>query len=297
MGGLRKYMPITFCDVHDRLARARRASSRSPGSGRRTRSSSTAGETGYTALPGRRPRRGVPDRGLHDPLPCTSRSSASTAATASRTSRRRRITVPLIMLAVASRRRRVPERGRRSASRSSRVVRSRRLAPRARASRLRLRQGRHLGDDRRRSASASPPTSGSSARSWARSRASRSATRSRSAGYTFLENKYYLDDLYENVIVGGIKGPDRARPAYWVNQHVIDGVVNGDRPRHGRGGPRFTYDVIDQKVVDGAVNGLAETTGETRWSPPLRPVGTRAALRATLFAAVGALSLALWLVY
>ncbi len=33
------------------------------------------------------------------------------------------------------------------------------------------------------------------------------------AGYRFLENKYYLDDLYDNVIVGGIKGPDRPAPA------------------------------------------------------------------------------------
>ena len=31
------------------------------------------------------------------------------------------------------------------------------------------------------------------------------------AGYTFLVNKYYLDDLYEDVIVAGDQGPDRAR--------------------------------------------------------------------------------------
>jgi NADH-quinone oxidoreductase subunit L len=115
------------------------------------------------------------------------------------------------------------------------------------------------------------------------------------AGYRFLENKYYLDDLYENVIVGGIKGPV-AQASYWVNQHVIDGVVNAI----GRGtavAARETYDVIDQKVVDGAVNGLAETTGETGGLLRYVQSGRVQRYALTLFAAVGALSLALWLVY
>ena len=79
------------------------------------------------------------------------------------------------------------------------------------------------------------------------------------AGYRFLEKKYYLDDLYENVIVAGIKGPI-ARASYWFNQHAIDGVVNGA----GRGAAaagRFAYDVFDQEVVDGAFNDLANETG------------------------------------
>jgi NADH-quinone oxidoreductase subunit L len=115
------------------------------------------------------------------------------------------------------------------------------------------------------------------------------------AGYRFLENKYYLDDLYENVIVGGIKGPV-ARASYWINQHVIDGVVNAI----GRGtavAARETYDVIDQKVVDGAVNGLAETTGETGGLLRYVQSGRVQRYALTLFAAVGALSLAIWLVY
>jgi len=115
------------------------------------------------------------------------------------------------------------------------------------------------------------------------------------AGYRFLENKLYLDDLYENVIVGGIKGP-LAHASYWVNQHVIDGVVNAI----GRGTTivaRETYDVIDQKVVDGAVNGLAETTGETGGLLRYVQSGRVQRYALTLFAAVGALSLALWLVY
>ena len=64
---------------------------------------------------------------------------------------------------------------------------------------------------------------------WSRARArtaSPSATRLARAGYTVLENKYYLDHLYTDIIVGGVKGPI-ARAAYWFNQNVIDGVVNG----------------------------------------------------------------------
>jgi NADH-quinone oxidoreductase subunit L len=72
-------------------------------------------------------------------------------------------------------------------------------------------------------------------------------------GFTFLENKYYLDRLYTDMIVGGIKGPV-ARTAYWVNQNIIDGVVNG-AAAVSRAVANFTYDVIDQKIVDGAVNG------------------------------------------
>jgi NADH-quinone oxidoreductase subunit L len=81
------------------------------------------------------------------------------------------------------------------------------------------------------------------------------------AGKRFLVNKYYLDDLYEKVIVGGIKGPVAAG-AYWFNQNVIDNVLNYT----GRGAQalgRVTYDYVDQKGVDGLVNGLATLTGES----------------------------------
>jgi NADH-quinone oxidoreductase subunit L len=80
------------------------------------------------------------------------------------------------------------------------------------------------------------------------------------AGKTLLVNKYYLDDLYTGVIVGSVKGPV-ARAVYWVNQHVIDNVLNWS----GRGAQalgRATYDRLDQRIVDGAFNGLAVGTGE-----------------------------------
>ena len=79
-------------------------------------------------------------------------------------------------------------------------------------------------------------------------------------GYHVLENKYWLDRLYTDMIVGGIKGPV-ARAAYWVNQRVIDGVVNSVGIG-SRAVARFTYDVLDQKLVDGVVNGAGYTAEE-----------------------------------
>jgi NADH-quinone oxidoreductase subunit L len=115
------------------------------------------------------------------------------------------------------------------------------------------------------------------------------------AGYRFLEKKYYLDDLYEKIIVYGIKAPI-ARITYWFDQHVIDGVVNGVG-RGARQTARATYDLVDQRVVDGAINGLAETTGDTGGLLRYVQSGRVQRYALTLFAAVGALSLALWIVY
>ncbi|HSH61301.1 MAG TPA: NADH-quinone oxidoreductase subunit L [Acidimicrobiales bacterium] len=72
-------------------------------------------------------------------------------------------------------------------------------------------------------------------------------------GYRILEEKYGLDRLYTNGVVGAIKGPI-ARGAYWFNQRVIDGVVNGVGIV-ARGIARFVYDTVDQKGIDGLVNG------------------------------------------
>jgi NADH-quinone oxidoreductase subunit L len=80
------------------------------------------------------------------------------------------------------------------------------------------------------------------------------------AGLTFLDNKYYLDRLYTDGVVGSIKGPI-ARGAYWVNQNVIDGVVNGAAWVALRTAG-FVYNVIDQKIVDGAVNGAGWSAEE-----------------------------------
>ena len=82
-------------------------------------------------------------------------------------------------------------------------------------------------------------------------------------GYAFLVNKYYLDDLYEKVIRDGIKGPI-ARAAYWFNQHVLDGVVNG-AAAVAKGTGNFVYKYIDQGGIDRAVNASgagAEGSGQ-----------------------------------
>ncbi len=111
------------------------------------------------------------------------------------------------------------------------------------------------------------------------------------AGYGFLFNKYYLDFLYEQGVVAGISGPV-ARAMNWINQNVIDGIVNGV----GKGAVKAaeaTYDILDQGLVDGVVNGagtVTEGSGEA-----LRPVqsGKVSFYGALLFgaAAVGALIL------
>ncbi len=72
-------------------------------------------------------------------------------------------------------------------------------------------------------------------------------------GHTVLLNKYYLDHLYTGVIAGGTKGPV-ARAAYWFNQHVLDGIVDG-LGRASVRGAGWTYKYIDQGIVDGTVNG------------------------------------------
>jgi NADH-quinone oxidoreductase subunit L len=111
------------------------------------------------------------------------------------------------------------------------------------------------------------------------------------AGYAFLWNKYYLDALYENVIVAGIKGPI-ARMSYWFNQAVLDGVVNGVGVGARKTGT-WVYENIDQTVVDGIVNAsgtAAEGSGQA-----LRPIqsGKVQQYGALLFgaAAIGALIL------
>jgi NADH-quinone oxidoreductase subunit L len=76
---------------------------------------------------------------------------------------------------------------------------------------------------------------------------------------TVLQNKYYLDDLYEGVVVPTFR--DRlAAASYWLNDNVIDRAVYLTGAGMSRLG-KSTYDV-DQKGIDGAVNGIG---GGMRW--------------------------------
>lgn len=79
-------------------------------------------------------------------------------------------------------------------------------------------------------------------------------------GKKILVNKYYFDYLYEEVIVNFVKHPF-ARGVNWVNQNVIDGVVN----LVGTGGvasAKWVHKNIDRAIVDGTVNGVARTADE-----------------------------------
>jgi NADH-quinone oxidoreductase subunit L len=80
-------------------------------------------------------------------------------------------------------------------------------------------------------------------------------------GHTFLDRKYYLDDLYEKVVVHAVAHPI-AKAAYWFNQHVIDAIVDGFGRATTRVG-RWIYRNIDQRVVDGAVNASGTAASET----------------------------------
>ena len=81
------------------------------------------------------------------------------------------------------------------------------------------------------------------------------------AGKRVLENKYYFDWLYTDVITGFVKGP-LANATNWFNQHVVDGVVNGVG-RGAVGAGQWVYKNVDQKVVDGTVNGIGAGAGAT----------------------------------
>ena len=111
------------------------------------------------------------------------------------------------------------------------------------------------------------------------------------AGYTFLDNKYYLDDVYTDGVVGSIKGPI-ARAAYWVNQNVLDGVVNAAGIGAVAVG-RFVYNYIDQGLVDGIVNGTGLVSEESGGVLRLIQSGRVQQYAAVFFAAVVAFAVAL----
>lgn len=75
--------------------------------------------------------------------------------------------------------------------------------------------------------------------------------------YVFLINKWYFDDLYNKVVVGGTLLISRM--AAWFDLHVIDGIVNGSA-RLTRAWS-FASGKFDNYVVDGLVNFSAFFTG------------------------------------
>jgi NADH-quinone oxidoreductase subunit L len=93
-------------------------------------------------------------------------------------------------------------------------------------------------------------------------------------------DKYYIDEIYQATIVRGSLWLSQA--AYWFDQNVIDGVVNGI----GWLGRAVAYidAAIDKYLVDGAVNALADATMES--GRTLRRAQT-GQINAYLFGALG----------
>ncbi len=80
-------------------------------------------------------------------------------------------------------------------------------------------------------------------------------------GHAFLKNKYYLDHLYEDVIVAGVKGPI-ARAAAWSNKRILDNVIDTAGKTAVSSG-KFIYDKIDQGLIEGLVNGSGSLSTES----------------------------------
>jgi len=80
-------------------------------------------------------------------------------------------------------------------------------------------------------------------------------------GYRILENKFYLDWLYTDVIIAFFKGR-LAQASNWFNQHVLDRIVDGTAEvTKASAGVVYTY--VDQAAVDGVVNGSGMGASET----------------------------------
>jgi NADH-quinone oxidoreductase subunit L len=103
-----------------------------------------------------------------------------------------------------------------------------------------------------------------------------------------LVNKYYFDYLYTDVIVAWVKGP-LARAVNWFNQHVIDAIVNGVGKVSVFVG-REVYEQIDQKVIDGAVNGSAALASGSGKELATTQTGRVQQYGAVLFAAAAILT-------
>ena len=72
---------------------------------------------------------------------------------------------------------------------------------------------------------------------------------------TAFEKKYWLDDLSSDLVTRTLVRDKLANASYWVNDHVIDRLVYLVGVGVMRVG-RATYEVGDQRGIDGAINGL-----------------------------------------
>ena len=86
----------------------------------------------------------------------------------------------------------------------------------------------------------------------------------RAAGYTVLVNKYYLDRLYTDIIVGDDQGPDRPGGVLVQPERASTASSTASASARSKAADvRVRH--VDQGVVDGVVNGSgcgAEGTGQ-----------------------------------
>lgn len=75
--------------------------------------------------------------------------------------------------------------------------------------------------------------------------------------HTLLEHKFYFDELYGLVFIGGLRGLRKL--AYLFDQYVIDFLVNFVAQATERIS-RFSGEALDTRVIDGAVNAIGEGT-------------------------------------
>ena len=115
------------------------------------------------------------------------------------------------------------------------------------------------------------------------------------AGYDLLENRYYLDALYEKVVVRSIAGPV-ARAANWFHLKVLDGILHAVAAAI-RGLSAVVYRRVDQGIVDGAVNASGEVVSSAGGA--LQPVqsGRVNMYGALLFGAAAVAALVFILIY
>jgi len=98
--------------------------------------------------------------------------------------------------------------------------------------------------------------------------------------WSVVYNKYYVDEIYDATVVRG--SLTLARIAYWIDQNLIDGLVNF----MGFLGRSVAYldASFDKYVVDGAVNGLGALTWNS--GKQLRRIQT-GHIQSYLFGALG----------
>ncbi|MBI3333315.1 MAG: NADH-quinone oxidoreductase subunit L [Candidatus Omnitrophica bacterium] len=103
--------------------------------------------------------------------------------------------------------------------------------------------------------------------------------------YRIVSNKYYIDELYDRLIIRPVLA--LARSAFSFDAGVIDGAVN----ETGNAGLALSRvkGWIDQRIVDGAVNAAAAAVGRT--GAALRLIQTGLVQNYLLIAAAGTLTL------